>query len=75
MSTVDCVFLIYMTLVVVRAVVVYKCNRKAINVAFDSKDWRTANAKREANDKPFLQILDLRKWTYRQFYPNLPEKS
>lgn len=78
MTTFGCIFptlLVLAALFVVRAVIVFKCDLKAIDIAFAYKDWRAGKKKLDANDEYLSKILDLRKWTYSQFYPDLPKEQ
>jgi hypothetical protein len=78
MSTVNAFFLTYfvvMVLLMVRLEIVSRVRIKAIHFAYDQKDWVEANRKRKEHGEMGAQMLDLRKWTYSQFYPDLPKEQ
>lgn len=66
-------FLVYMSLLIaIRALLVLKHQLKAIDYVYSKKNWKLMQ--KRLHSRGFMtMIFDLRKWTYKQFYPEFIE--
>jgi hypothetical protein len=53
-----------------RTFLVYFVRNKALDIIYENKK-NIRNLSKYYNDDHFLMIIDLRKWTFKQFYPKL----
>lgn len=65
-------------LVLVRNAIVYKVRDHAIDIIFDGPNWQVEGAlylNTPSHEASYTNmVLDLRKWTFAQFYPELAKR-